>query len=73
MKVQSGTLSSTSLVYRLQYKMNVNAVKMAATFARDEVSKLRLQTAWIPVGLIFFGIAIILVGLLAGTGRKHSR
>ncbi len=49
MKIQSSTLSATSLVYRLQYKMNSSAVKTASTFARDEASKLRLQTAWIPI------------------------
>lgn len=56
----------TRLVSSLRYSQSKQSVKQAAVFARDEVAKLRLQFAYIPLGLAALGIAVLLVGTFAG-------
>ena len=60
----------TRLLYRLEFSQTKNSVTQTVTFAREEVSKLRLQFLYIPLLLLALGIACLLVGLFAGIKRE---
>ena len=60
----------TRLLYRLEFSQTKNSVTQTVTFAREEVSKLRVQFLYIPLLLLALGIACLLVGGFAGVSAN---
>ncbi len=61
-----GNLLLSRALYTLEYKQTRESVKTMSAFAREEVSKLKLQFVYIPLGLLVLGLAVLMVGAFAG-------
>lgn len=61
-----GSFRETRLIYRMDCSRNQQSTMAAAKFAEDEVSKLRLQFLYIPLGFLALGLATLAVGAFAG-------
>jgi hypothetical protein len=57
----------TQVITKLDFAETPTSTTSAATFASDEIKKLRLQFVYIPVLYLILGIGILLVSLFAGT------
>ena len=66
-KVQGPGFLAINAVYRLNYSLNKYSIGVATTFAKEEISKLRLQFVYMPMGLFLLGVALGLIGYFVGT------
>ncbi|HEY5494998.1 MAG TPA: porin PorA family protein [Candidatus Anoxymicrobiaceae bacterium] len=57
------TQSQTQVVSKLDFTESVTSQEAAATFASDEIQKIKLQEVYIPIGLLALGIACLLIGI----------
>ena len=57
------SFSTTQVVSKLDFIESVTSQEAGATFASDEIQKIKLQELYIPVGLLALGIACLLIGI----------
>jgi len=65
---------TTHAIMTLSYTPNASTTASGIAFAKDELSKQKLQFTYIPLGFLALGLACLLVGLLIGmkTIRRES-
>lgn len=56
--------SLTQVINKLDYTELASSQQEAATFASDEIKKIRLQFLYLPIGYLLLGIACALIGFL---------
>ena len=59
-------------LYNIEYSQTNSSVKDAASLAKDELAKIKLQFEYIPVGLLVLGVLIFLIGAFAGVTRAMA-
>ena len=72
LKVVGPGFQAISTAYRLNYTLNKYSVGVATTFAKEELSKLRLQFVYMPLGLFALGVVLGLIGYFVGTKPKTA-
>lgn len=60
----------TQVVWKLEYAQSKSSVTYMSDFAKDEQKKIKLQFIYIPVLLALVGLASLLIGAFAGTGKR---
>ena len=65
-KGPSGALLVTRVLSTLEYEQTPTSVEGTAGYALDQITKLRLQFLYLPLGLLLLGIALVLIGFFAG-------
>ena len=60
-------------IEKLDVKETVTSLSGGASFASEEIKKIRLQYEYIPLGLLALGIACALIGAFAGVKDRESR
>ena len=72
-KDQANGLALGRDVEKLDVNETVTSLSGGASFASDEIKKIRLQSEYIPLGLLALGIACAIIGAFAGVKNRNSR
>jgi hypothetical protein len=56
-------------LYNIEYSQTKGSVMDAASLAKDELAKIKLQYEYIPLGLLVLGVLMFLIGAFAGVKR----